>query len=404
MKKKTISDVDPNWLDGRTVVVRADLNVPIEGGEVGDDQRIRASLPTLRFLCDPGARVVLLSHLGRPKGEPKPELSLEPVAARLTELLEYPVHFVRQVDGGSAADEVAGVPQGSVALLENTRFHPGETANDRELAESWAALGTLFVNDAFGAAHRAHASTAGLAEAMRARGHDAVAGVLMARELRYLEGVLRMSERPFLAIIGGAKISTKIGVISALLPRVDRLLIGGAMANTFFRALGLDTGESLVEEESLDVAADLLERGGERLVLPVDCVVADELADDAPTRVVGRDGVQGRDKIVDIGPRTRERFAEMIGRARVVFWNGPMGVFEMSPFAQGTIAVAEAVAEACDAGAMGVLGGGDSAAAAERAGVAHRLTHVSTGGGASLELIAGAPLPGVESLSDNADE
>ncbi|MDX1493855.1 MAG: phosphoglycerate kinase [Longimicrobiales bacterium] len=403
MKKKTIADVDPLWIGGHTVVVRADLNVPLAGGDVSDDQRIRASLPTLRVLCDAGARVVLLSHLGRPKGQADPEYSLEPVARRLDRFLEHSVRFVPATDGPEVSEAVGELREGGVVLLENTRFHPGETANHPELSTFWAGLGDLFVNDAFGTAHRAHASTAGLAGAMREKGRQAVAGLLMARELRYLEGVLRMPDRPFIAIIGGAKISTKIGVISALLPRVDRLLIGGAMANTFFRALGLDTGESLVEEDSVDVAAKLIEEGGESIVLPVDCVVAPEVSEDATTKVVGREEVRGEDKIVDIGPKTRERFASMIGGAKVLFWNGPMGVFEMEPFARGTIAVAEAVADACDAGAMGVLGGGDSAAAAERAGVADRLTHVSTGGGASLELIAGAPLPGVESLSDIAD-
>lgn len=402
MNKKTISDVELSWLAGRTVVVRADLNVPIEGGRVGDDQRIRASLPTLTFLCDEGAKVVLLSHLGRPGGQPKPELSLRPVAERLDELTTAPVRFVPAVRGAEVVAAVSETPNGGILLLENTRFDPGETANDEDLARSWADLGELFVNDAFGTAHRAHASTAGLARAMRARGHDAVAGLLMARELRYLEGLLRGPERPFLAIIGGAKISTKIGVISTLLPRVDRLLIGGAMANTFFRALGLDTGASLVEEDAVDVAGELIEQGGERMVLPVDCVVAPEVSVDAPHRTVDREAVESEDKIVDIGLRTRDRFAEMIAGASTVFWNGPMGVFEMEPFAAGTIAVAEAVAEACDQGALGVVGGGDSASAAQRAGVAERLTHVSTGGGAALELIAGKPLPGVDSLSDHA--
>lgn len=400
VNKKTISDVDLVWFGGRTVVVRSDLNVPIDDGEVGDDQRIRASLPTLRFISDAGARVALLSHLGRPKGEVRPELSLAPVAERLDRLLEAPVHFIPHSDGSAAAEDIRRLPEGAVGLLENTRFLPGETKNDPALARSWAEFGDLFVNDAFGTAHRAHASTVGLARAMQERGHEAVAGLLMAREIRYLEGVLRNPERPFVAIIGGAKISTKIGIVSALLPRVDRLLIGGAMANTLFRALGLDTGESLVEEESLDVAGRLIEQGGESMVLPIDCVVVPEVAPDAPRRTVGRDEVRGSDKIVDIGPKTRARFGEMIRRARCIFWNGPMGVFEMEPFAAGTIAVAEAVAQACDEGAMGVLGGGDSASAAERAGVVDRLTHVSTGGGASLELLAGAPLPGVEALSD----
>jgi phosphoglycerate kinase len=295
---------------------------------------------------------------------------------------------------------VEGVPFGSVALLENTRFLPGETKNEPDLAASWASLGDLFVNDAFGAAHRAHASTEGLARAIVDKGGEAVAGILMARELRFLEEVLRLPERPFVAVIGGAKISGKIGVISALLPRVDRLLIGGAMANTFFRTLGLETGASLVEEDSLGLARELLEQGGERLVLPIDCVVATEIAEGVETRIAPRDAVGTDDRIVDIGPETRDRFADMIVRAKSILWNGPMGVFEIDAFSKGTIAVAEATARACDQGAMGVIGGGDSAAAALRAGVADRITHVSTGGGASLELLAGATLPGVEALTD----
>jgi len=400
VNKKTLSDIDAASLRGTTVVVRADLNVPLDGGHITDDQRIRASLETLRFLSESGARVVLLSHLGRPKGEPRPEFSLAPVARRLDELLDVPVVFVPHTHGSEVAEAVAALGDGSIALLENTRFLPGETQNDPDLAASWAALGTLFVNDAFGAAHRAHASTAGLADAMSARGGEAVAGHLMARELRFLEESLRMPERPFVAIIGGAKISSKIDVISALLPRVDHLLIGGAMANTFFRALGLDTGASLVEEDSVETARLVLEESGERLVLPVDCVVAEKLAKDAPTRDVVRTEVHGADMILDIGPETRSRYTDIVRHARTIVWNGPMGVFEVEPFAAGTVEVALAVADACDDGALGVLGGGDSAAAAERAGVLDRLTHVSTGGGASLELLAGSVLPGVESLTD----
>jgi len=398
--KKTLSDVDSATLRGRTVIVRADLNVPLEDGGITDDHRLRASLPTLLTLCDAGARVVLLSHLGRPKGEARPEYSLAPVARRLAELLERPVSFVPFTDGKKAAPAVANLPDGVIAVLENTRFLPGETANDPELAVSWAALGDLFVNDAFGTAHRAHASTAGLASAMRERGGEAVAGHLMARELRFLEESLRLPERPFIAIIGGAKISSKIGVISALLPRVDRLLIGGAMANTFFRALGLDTGASLVEDDSVDLARKLIEEGGETLVLPIDCIVADAVSESAVPRSVLRTEVSGADIILDIGPESRERFADMIRRARSVVWNGPMGVFEIDAFAKGTIEVAHAVADACDNGALGVLGGGDSAAAAEQAGVVERLTHVSTGGGASLELLAGASLPAVDALTN----
>jgi phosphoglycerate kinase len=400
VNKKTLSEIDAAWLRGRPVVVRADLNVPLVGGEITDDQRIRASLETIRTLADGGARVVLLSHLGRPKGKPNPEFSLAPVAYRLQELLGRPVRFLPHAAGPEAAAAVRQLVDGSVVLLENTRFLPGDTDNDPALATSWAALGELFVNDAFGAAHRAHASTAGLAAAMVAQGGEAVAGHLMARELRFLEDALHDPERPFVAIVGGAKISSKIGVISALLPRVDQLLIGGAMANTFFRALGLDTGASLVEEDSIDTARRLIGEGGERLMLPVDCVVAEELDEDAVARAVAREAVGPGDRILDIGPETRARFAETVRGARCIVWNGPMGVFEVTPFAEGTVEVARAVALACDHGAIGVLGGGDSAAAAERAGVVDRVTHVSTGGGASLELLAGDALPGVESLTD----
>ncbi|MEM7415521.1 MAG: phosphoglycerate kinase [Gemmatimonadota bacterium] len=399
MIKKTLADVDATTLRGRTVIVRADLNVPLDDGTVADDQRIEASLPSLEHLNASGARCIVLSHLGRPKGAPNPDYSLAPVAERLGELLGRPVSFVPYTSGPQAAAALDALPDGVTAVLENTRYEPGETKNDAGLAEGWAALGDLFVNDAFGTAHRAHASTEGLARAMRERGGEAVAGHLLATELRFLEESLRMPERPFVAIVGGAKISSKIGVISALLPRVDRLLIGGAMANTFFRALGLDTGESLVEEDAVDVARKILEEGGERLVLPTDCVIADELSSDAPFSEVDRDAVSGAQKIFDIGPKTRELFAEMVRRAETVVWNGPMGVFEVSPFDRGTVEVAEAIADACDSGAMGILGGGDSAAAAERAGVVDRLTHVSTGGGASLELLAGGELPAVDALT-----
>jgi phosphoglycerate kinase len=398
--KKTLSEVDAAWLAGRTAVVRSDLNVPLDGARIVDDQRIRASLPTLELLTRAGARVVLLSHLGRPKGKPRPDLTLAPVAAHLAGLLDAPVEFAPDATGADVARRLEALPPGGVLLLENTRFLEGETSNDAELAASWAALGDIFVNDAFGAAHRAHASTTGLAEAMIARGGEAVAGLLMARELRFLEQALRDPERPFVTLLGGAKISGKIDLISAMLPRVDRLLVGGAMANTFFRAMGLDTGGSLVEEDKVDEAAALLQRAGDRLVLPVDCVVAPEVTEGAESSTAAREDVRGRDRIVDIGPTTRELFADILSEARTIVWNGPMGVFEIDAFAAGTLAVAEAVARACDGGALGVVGGGDSAAAAERAGVADRLTHVSTGGGASLELLAGATLPGVASLSD----
>ena len=398
--KRNLSDLDASRLAGQVVLVRSDLNVPLENGAVADDQRIRASLPTFRHLLDAGARVVALSHLGRPKGRKDDRYSLEPVAARLSELLGRPVRFVPEVVGDGVPAAVAELGNGEMLLLENTRFLPGDTSNDPELSTSWASLGTLFVNDAFGAAHRAHASTSGLADAMRASGGDAVAGLLLERELRYLQGALADPERPFVAILGGAKISGKIDVISALLPKVDRLLIGGAMANTFFKAMGLEVGASLVEDDRLDMARTLMAEGGDRLVLPVDCVVTDEIAPGATIRTTDRDSVEEGDRIADIGPRTRTLYAELLASARTVVWNGPMGVFEIDALAEGTEAVADALARACDGGALGIIGGGDSAAAAERVGVADRISHISTGGGASLDLLAGAALPGVTSLSE----
>jgi phosphoglycerate kinase len=400
MSKKNLRDLPVASLKGTTVLVRADLNVPLDGDRITDDQRIRASLPTLRLLSDAGARVVLLSHLGRPKGKPHPSFSLAPVAARLSEQLGREVGFVPEPVGEAVATAVAALSDGDVALLENTRFLAGDTENDPDLSARWAALGTLFVNDAFGAAHRAHASTSGLADAMRARGGESVAGLLMAKELRFLGEALDEPRRPFVAILGGAKISGKIDVIEALLPRVDRLLIGGAMANTFFRALGLETGASLVEDDRVPMARAILERAGDRLMLPVDCVVAEEIVDGAATSVKDRTAVGPNDRIADVGPTTRDVYAREIAAAKTVVWNGPMGVFEVDGFAAGTVAVAHAVADACDAGAVGVLGGGDSAAAAEAAGVAERVSHVSTGGGASLEFLAGADLPGVSALTE----
>jgi phosphoglycerate kinase len=383
--------------------VRADLNVPMEQDVISDDQRVRASLPTLQLLMDAGARTVVLSHFGRPGGEANPEYSLRPVAEHLTALLGVAVGFVDVPVGQGGEAVIADLRDGELALLENTRFFPGDTENDGALAEGWAALGDVFVNDAFGAAHRAHASTSGLAEAVRARGGIAVAGLLMARELRFLGDAMERPARPFVAILGGAKISGKIDVISALLPRVDKLLVGGAMANTFFRAQGYDTGSSLVEPDRIKMARDLLNRAGSKLVLPVDCVVTDRIENGADTRIVTVDTVGADDKIVDVGPATVAQFRATVSAAKTILWNGPMGVFEIPAFAMGTIEVARAVADACDHGALGVIGGGDSAAAAEDAGVAARLSHVSTGGGASLELLAGRLLPGVETLNDKDD-
>ncbi len=398
--KQTLEDVRTSELADTVVLVRADLNVPLEQGVIADDLRIRESLPTLRHLSEAGARVVLLTHLGRPRGEPDPGLSVGPVARRLGELLERSVRFCPASSGDPVLEALQELPAGGVLVLENTRFDPREKANDPTLCAEWASLGSLFVNDAFGTAHRAHASTAGLAEAVRDAGGRAVAGRLLAREIRMLRSVLDDPTRPFVAILGGAKISGKVDVIQALLPRLDRLLVGGAMANTFFRAMGLEVGASLVEEDRVDMARATLKQAGDRLLLPVDCVVADRIAEDATSRVVPRDEVGDGDRVVDIGPATRRLYAEELATAGTVLWNGPMGIFEMEPFAEGTRSVARAAAEACDGGATVVVGGGDSSSAAREAGLADRFTHISTGGGASLEFLAGTELPGVVTLSE----
>lgn len=404
-RKRTIADLREDEVRGRRVLVRVDYNVPLdEHGRITDDTRITATLPTLDALLQQGARVVLLAHFGRPKGKPVPEMSLRPVAARLEELLEgRRVRFVEDTVGEAAQFAVSDLADGEVALLENTRFLPGEEANDPALAERMAALGEVYVNDAFGAAHRAHASTAGVALAMRAAGKPAVAGLLMDRELQYLGRALAEPERPFAAILGGAKISGKIDVIRALLPRVDHLLIGGAMANTFLRAMGLATGTSLVEEERVDMARDLLATSGDKLVLPDDCVVAARVGAGEATETVPRDAVPADRMVLDVGPRTVERFREILSGARTVLWNGPMGVAEIPEFAAGTRGVAEAVAAATDRGATTIIGGGDSAAAVAELGLEKRMSHVSTGGGASLEFLEGRELPGVAALSSAED-
>ena len=392
--KKRLEDFDHGQLSGRTILVRADLNVPMQDGEIADDHRLLASLPTLNFLREAGARVILLSHLGRPNARPSRAYSLEPVAERLAELLSSDVEFV--------ADPIGrGQPlSADLVMLENTRFLSGEIDNASDLAKSWAELGDLFVNDAFGAAHRAHASTAGLADAMRGKGGEAVAGLLMARELHFLGRAMGEPRHPFVGILGGAKISGKIDVISSLLQRVDRLLIGGAMANTFFQAMGLSTGASLVEDDRVPVARDLLQKSGDKLLLPVDCIVAKELREGAPHRVVASTAVRHDDMVLDIGPETATTFGKVIDSAHTILWNGPMGAFETPPFGVGTIDLAHSVANVCDRGALVVVGGGDSAMAADLAGVTSRLTHVSSGGGASLAFLAGKTLPGVHSLSD----
>ena len=400
MNKRTIEDLPDASLNGKRVLVRVDYNVPLEDGRVTDDARIRATLPTLRHLLERSGRLVLMSHMGRPKGKWADQYSLGPAADRLAELVDVPVRLVSDVVGSQARDAVSALTGGAIVVLENTRFLPGEETNDPHLAEELAALGDIYVNDAFGAAHRAHASTVGAAEHMKKQGKPAVAGLLMQAELRFLGGALESPERPFLAILGGAKISGKIDVIENLLPRVDRLLIGGAMANTFFRAMGCETGDSLVEEDRVDMAGDLLERAGDKLVLPADCVVAEEASVDAPTRSVPRDQVPDGWKILDIGPHTVTRFRKELQGARTVVWNGPMGMFELEPFRGGTDGVARAVAAITRSGAVTIIGGGDTAAAIREAGLEERVTHVSTGGGASLEFLEGRTLPGVAVLDD----
>ena len=403
MAKKTLQDLPLESLAGRLVVVRVDYNVPLDDdGQVTDQTRLHRTLPTLRHLVQGRARVVLLSHLGRPKGRPDAALSLRGVAKRLEVLLESPVHFCPATTGPEAREAVEALEEGGVLLLENTRFYEGETSNERAWAEELRHGATLFVNDAFGSAHRAHASTTGIADAVLDAGGQAVAGYLMENELRFLGDALVEPERPFVAVIGGAKISGKIEVIEALLPAVDRLLIGGAMANTFFLALGLEVGQSLVEPDRIEVARDLMAGAGDKILLPVDVVTALELTDGAVTREVPRTEVRPEERIGDIGPASTRLFAEEVARAGTVVWSGPMGMFEVPEFGVGTIALAEVAAQAADGGATVVLGGGDSAAAAEAAGVASRMTHLSTGGGAALDFLSGAELPGIEALSDQS--
>jgi phosphoglycerate kinase len=390
MPKKTVRDVD---VGGRRVLVRVDFNVPLESGAVRDDTRIRAALPTIRHLVNAGARTILCSHLGRPKGEPDPAYSLAPVGARLGELLGRPVRMAPDCVGEAVERLVAGLGAGDVLLLENLRFHPEEEENEPRFARALASLADLYVDDAFGSAHRAHASTAGVA-----RHVPAVAGFLLEKELAFLGRALTDPGRPFIAILGGAKVSDKIAVIENLLGKVDALLVGGGMANTFLKAQGRAVGASLVEDDKIDVARRLLATGGDRLVLPVDAIVAERVEAGAERRTVGTDAVPAGWRILDIGPRTVEDFSRRLKGARTVVWNGPVGVFEVEPFAAGTVAIARALAALGDA--TTIVGGGDSAAAVERAGVTPRITHVSTGGGAALEFLEGRELPGVAVLAD----
>jgi phosphoglycerate kinase len=390
MNKKTIRDVK---VGRKRILVRVDFNVPLEGEMVRDDTRIVASLPTIRYLLECKARVILASHLGRPKGKPNPEFTLLPVAKRLGELLGKPVAFAQDCIGPKAEAAVAALKPGQALVLENLRFHAEEEANDAEFSRRLAALADIYVNDAFGSAHRAHASTTGVAAYL-----PAVAGFLMEKEIDYLSRALEEPQRPFIAILGGAKISDKIGVVQNLLGKVDRLLIGGGMANTFLKAQGYDVADSLVEEASVAVAQELLGTAGDKLALPVDAVVADAFAADAARKVVSVQDVPAGWRILDIGPETVSAYEKALQGAKTVVWNGPMGVFEFPPFAEGTFAIARALAGL--SGATTIIGGGDSAAAVEQAGVADKVSHVSTGGGASLEFLEGKVLPGVAALAD----
>ncbi|MFZ9858551.1 MAG: phosphoglycerate kinase [Roseiflexaceae bacterium] len=392
MNKQTIRDV--TW-QGKRALVRVDFNVPMHNGVVGDDTRVRAAIPTIKYLIDHGASVVLMSHLGRPKNKVVEELRLKPVAEHLAKLMGITVIVTPAVAGAEALDAANNLKSGQVLLLENTRFDAREEANDESLAKEYAALADIYVNDAFGAAHRAHASTEGVARFL-----PAVAGLLMERELEALAGTLESPIRPFITIIGGAKISDKIGVIENLLTKVDALLIGGGMANTFLLSQGYAMGDSLVETSSLELAKrmiDLAASRGTKLLLPTDAIVADTFAPDANTQIVPVTAVPAGWRILDIGPETRAMYAAEIAMAKTVIWNGPMGVFEMPAFAQGTRAVAQALA---DSSAKSVIGGGDSVAAIEQMGLAEKVSHISTGGGASLELLEGQVLPGVAALNN----
>ncbi len=387
--KKTLKDMD---LKGKRVLVRVDFNVPIKDGKVTDDTRIKAALPTIEYLLGEGASLVLCSHLGRPKGEPDPQYSLAPVAKYLDGLVDAKVKFVEDCVGPKAKEAVEALKTGEILVLENTRFHAGEKKNDPAMAKELASFGEVFVNDAFGTAHRAHASNVGVAEFA-----PAVAGFLLEKEIEYLDQAIENPKKPFVAILGGAKVSDKIGVIKNLLKKADTVLIGGGMANTFFKAQGYPVADSLVEDDALDTARELVEMGGQKLRLPVDMVIADDFSNDAATEVMPVGPVPDGWRILDIGPDTAEKFATVVKDAGTVVWNGPMGVFEMPNFAKGTFAVAEAIAES---DAISIIGGGDSASAINKSGLADKISHISTGGGASLEMLEGVQLPGLVALQD----
>lgn len=389
MNKKTVKDID---IKGKRVLMRVDFNVPMQDGKVTDDKRIRASLPTIKYVLDQGASLILMSHLGRPKGTPNPAFSLKPASETLADLLGRPVQMAPDCIGTEVERLAKALKPGEVLLLENTRFHAGEEKNDPELAKAMAVLGDVYVNDAFGSAHRAHASTEGVAHIL-----PAVSGFLMEKELEYLGRATANPDHPYIAILGGAKISDKIAVVENLLKRCDKLIVGGGMANTFLAAKGFNMQDSLVEEGSVETARAIVSKAGEKLLLPVDAVVADKFEAEAASQTVDVDKVPAGWRIMDIGPKSVEAFKQALMGARLIVWNGPMGVFEMPKFAEGTFAIARLLAES---GATTVIGGGDSASAVKKAGVAKQMTHVSTGGGASLEFLEGKELPGVAALQD----
>ena len=387
--KKTIKDID---VKGKKVLVRVDFNVPLKDGKVSDDTRIVAALPTIYYLLEQGAAPILCSHLGRPKGDPDPEYSMKPVADYLGGLVKNKVIFSPECVGPVAAKAAAELKPGEILVLENTRFYQGETKNDPEMSKQLASLAEVFVDDAFGSAHRAHASTVGVTNYL-----PSVAGFLLEREIKFLDQAIEDPKRPFVAILGGAKVSDKIGVIKNLLTKADTVLIGGGMANTFFKAQGYPMGDSLVEDEVLDVARDLVKQGSTKLHLPVDVVIADKFDNAAQTKVINAGPVPEGWRILDIGPETVKNFSKVVSTAGTVVWNGPMGVFEMSTFAKGTFEVAKAIAES---NAVSIIGGGDSAAAIKQSGLSEKISHISTGGGASLELLEGIQLPGLVALMD----
>ena len=396
MAKKTLHDID---IKGKTVLMRVDFNVPIIDGTITDDNRVVQALPSITYIVDQGAKLVLTSHLGRPKGKPNPEFSLEPVSQHLAGLVSAPVHFASDCVGEAAEKAISDATAGEIVVLENVRFHTGETENDPQFAEQLAAHADIFVNDAFGSSHRAHASVAGVTAYM----NESVSGFLLEKEITYLSDSVNDPKRPFVAILGGAKVSDKIPVIQRLLTKVDTIIIGGGMAYTFLATKGYSVGNSLLEEDKIPMAQSLMNQAleaGVNLMLPVDLVIADDFSNDANRKVVASDGILDNWESLDIGPETISLFAATITQAKTVLWNGPMGVFEMPNFAIGTQSIAKALVSATEHGATTIIGGGDSASAIKQAGLSDQVSHVSTGGGASLEYLEGKELPGLSHLSD----